>query len=375
MDGAQRVGQREVRLRKNRKTGTVLVGVRTPRGMQWISTGQTSYRDAKRVCDEARVQEAQMAACANLLMSDVISRLLTGKRCSCTDILEAWREEAGHGTAPGTRELYGIILNQWLVESKLERTAITGIRRGRLSEWVNHPGLSLNGRVMRRKVLVSFYKFAVAAGFCGNNPMPLVKVSRRGLEFGQMEPKETVPMTEAEFRVLMTGGKISRTWRQATALAYWLGLRLSDIAALEWASVQEDRIVVYVRKTGRRLELALDDPLLGGGELRGIIAEMMEDRLARPGPYCFPEFRETINDVRKRAKLSVQFGRVLARNGITGRRFHSLRHAAAMRLKDAGVEIEGISRVLGHSGTAATRIYTAHEGAGEKDARAGADSA
>lgn len=350
------------RLRRHLSSGIVQVRIKTPRGMQWLSTGQTSYQAARDVCDQARINELQVAACANLLTGDVIGRLLIGKRFTCSGILEAWAEDVRESMAPETFSGYQTTLLAWLEAIEAGDLPLTGIQKPMISGWVNARRITFRTRQSRLGAIRSFYGFAAVAGYCVGDLSQRVRVRTDDLLFSEMEPKEILPFTETEFRTLMASQRISADWRHATALAYWLGLRLRDVACLEWDSIREAEVIIYPKKTGRRLALPLDDPLLGGGELRGVLAEMTIARV--PGePFCFPVMRATVLDTVKRAKLSVQFGRILRQHKIADRRFHSCRHAAAVRLRTAGKTLEEIGRVLGHASEGVTKRYAEH---GEK---------
>lgn len=351
-----------IRLRTHKSSGTVQVAIKTPRGIQWVSTGQTSMLAAGKVVDLAMLQRLQTAACAEILTADAISRMLTGRKFTVSDIYDAWEKDHETELAATTISGYSATLKQWIAERELERSTLMEINVLSLRAWVNSKNVPMGTRKGRLSALRSFFRFASAAGYCVGDPSRRVTVQSRDLLFRQIEKRAILPITEEEFRRLMAPwANISRQWRHAVALAYWLAFRICDVACLEWDSVKENEIVIYPRKTGRRLALPLDSELLGGGELRTVLAEMREDRLASSSPFCFPWMREALLDTKKRAKLSVYFGRVLERNGIRGKSFHSLRHSAAMRLKGAGKTLEEIGKVLGHASEGATAVYTAHE--------------
>ena len=309
--------------------------------------------------DAAKVQEMQMAACANLLTGDTMSRLLTGKRYSCLAILDAWKAECGTDLAPDTLANYETMLHQFLEEHDYGDGPISSVHRGTMAAWVNAKGVAVGSRKARLAALRSYYAFASAAGYCVGNPAKLICVKLRDLFFDELERKVTAPITHEEYERLMASQTLRGFYRWATALAYWTGLRLRDVACLEWASFKEDRLIVHTRKTGKRVSLPIDDPLLGGGELRGILLEMLEQPQTDPR-FCFPAMREVALDTKRRALLSVQFQRVLQRHGIKGKRYHGLRHACAVRLKQAGRTLEDIAQTLGHSSTDTTVIYTNH---------------
>lgn len=350
------------RLKRRRGQAIIRVQVKTPRGSRWVSTGQTSYDKARQVCTQAMVAELQMAACANALTPEVVQRLTMGRRVTCADILDAWKSETAMEVAPDTLGNYESTLRQWMAALGCEQSVIARVRRCDVYAFVNAPDLSAGSRKQRRNALCSYYAFAHAHGYVIGNIAETIRINQRDLHFDRIESKETLPITPEEFAQLMASPKLTGFWRWATALSYYLGYRMRDVACLEWASVQADQLVVYPRKTrsaGQRLELALDDPLLGAGALRQIILEMVE-QASGDSRYCFSEKREIAMDIRRRAGLSVSYQRILQRHSIRGKRFHSLRHACFMRLKAAGMTDEQIARKLGHASSASTQIYTSH---------------
>lgn len=334
----------------------------TPRGSRWISTGQTSYEKARQVCTQAMVAELQMAACANALTPEVICRLTMGRRITCLDVLDAWKTETAMDIAPDTLANYETTLRQWMTALGCEQSVLARVRRTDAYAFINAPGLSVGTRRQRRNALCSYFAFAHAHGFIVSNIAETIRINQRDLHFDRIEPKETLPITAEEYARLMASPTLTGFWRWATALSYWVGYRIRDVACLEWASVQADRLVVYPRKTrasGQRLELELDDPLLGAGELRRIILEMIE-QASGDSRYCFPHQRQIALTTSRRANLSVAYKRILVRHGITNKKFHSLRHACFMRLKAAGLSNEQIGQKLGHASVASTEIYTSH---------------
>jgi integrase len=347
------------RLLKHRFSGIVRVKIYTQHGAQWVSTGQTSYEKAREVCTKAMVEQLQMAACAGILTADAISRMLTGRRFTCVDILQAWKQEAMIDLAPDTFSAYDGTIRQWMQFCDCERKPLSAIPRRELDAFVNEDGVAAGTRRGRLASLRSYYKFASSAGYCVGNPAERVRVKTRDLLFAGLEPKHTVPITEEEYRMLMASPALRGFYRWATALGYWLGYRLRDIASYQLASLQENVSTIYQGKTGHRLQLPLDDPLLGGGELNRILLEILENTPSG-AVFCFPEQRAMAIDTKRRAHLSVTYRRILQKHGIAGKRFHSLRHAFAMRLDAAGLTLEQIAQRMGHASTETTKIYTDH---------------
>jgi integrase len=56
--------------------------------------------------------------------------------------------------------------------------------------------------------------------------------------------------------------------------------------------------------------------------------------------------------------LSRAFEKACKRSGITGLRFHDLRHTAATRMIERGVNIAAVSRLLGHADIKTTMRYS-----------------
>jgi integrase len=147
---------------------------------------------------------------------------------------------------------------------------------------------------------------------------------------------------------------------KAVSQAKETGLRLSDIAQLEWRSFAEDgKLITWTEKTNKRMELPITNAL------RALISEVP----VTDADYVFPAQRAIIRDVAKRSGLSVQFGRLLDRRHITGKSFHSLRHyratqsfknidkaTLAAKLADT-LSMEQIATLLGHANSKTTKRY------------------
>lgn len=347
------------RLRRDRLTGTVEVGIKTPRGLQWISTGTTSLARARQVVDATVLDRLQLTATANALTADAVGRLLTGRRSTSADILDAWRADPPGNHAPDTLANYDSHLRAMLAELGVATSPLAALRRPALRGWVNAPGVPAGTRRLRLSAARSYYRFANAAGFCVGNPALLIAVDTRDLVFTEIEPRETLPITPEEYALLMASPRVTGFWRAAIPLGFWLTLSIRDAACLEWASLRGNAFVYYRKKTGKRIQLPLDDPLLGAGELSKVFLGLL-DHATSDSPFCFPREKAIALDPKKRAKLSVRFQRLLAAHGIVGKRFHSLRHAGAVRLKNAGKTLEEIGSILGHESIVTTKIYTDH---------------
>jgi site-specific recombinase XerD len=134
--------------------------------------------------------------------------------------------------------------------------------------------------------------------------------------------------------------------------AYGAGLRISEACSLEVADLDSTRMLIHVRegKQSKDRYVMLSDRLLG--------ALRFYWKNARPsGPLLFPGLipgRPITDDAVRDALHSA-----LRQAGITKRVTpHSLRHAFATHLLEAGTDIRTIQRLLGHASIQTTARYT-----------------
>jgi integrase len=155
-------------------------------------------------------------------------------------------------------------------------------------------------------------------------------------------------------------------WRGAIILAATSGLRLGDIARLQWSSVDLEagvlRIVTGKTDTDVVLPIHPDFEDWLSGQPRGI-----------GKAYVFPELARTRVDGTR--GLSHQFGAMVKKAGIlrqitpgtgkgrttTSKSFHSLRHAFVSSLANSGVAPDLRMRLAGHTEAKTHRVYTHHE--------------
>ena len=138
-------------------------------------------------------------------------------------------------------------------------------------------------------------------------------------------------------------------WYAASVISRWTGLRLGDVCHLQWSHVDFDERVIRVRpsKTTRH-SIYVTVPM------SGTLAAMLA-KLPRRENAILPELNATYPHQYKAS--CGPFSAVLARAGITGRRFHDWRHTFASRLADAGVRTELIKKMGGWTQTATALHY------------------
>ena len=118
---------------------------------------------------------------------------------------------------------------------------------------------------------------------------------------------------------------------------------------MEWASVAEDRLIVWTDKRDRRVELPMPP------ELVPVFAG-----LQRTGPNVLPFVYESHRDVRAWycLKKKADLPRELVR--------HCLRHTYATELLKSGLPVEQIQKRLGHFSVQMTQKYLHMDGEGKE---------
>lgn len=350
-------------LKKDPKTGIYKARIKTQNGSPALrSTKTKSLEEARKIVDDSHLVEIQAAAAANALTSEALTAIMANRKVTCEAALVEWVQWRSGFVAPNTVRTQESVLRLFFERFNLLRAPVGRINFEHLNAFVNAEDAGkLSNREQRLATLRSFFQFLAARAYYVGNPTMLVRIRYSAMSHEQKEPTERLPFTEREVNHIVT--HTTGFWRFATLLSYWAGLRLSDVACLEWGSLLPDEIVVWTRKGDARVALPLDHALIGGGKLRMIFLELMSEHNMHP-KLVFPQEAAVITDPRKRSKLSVYFARILERLGIEGKSFHSLRHSFATRMDRSGKSIEEIGRMLGHapSSSAVTSGYIHRKG-------------
>lgn len=387
-------------MKLTKRDGVYHVSFKTATGQRRsISTKQSDREQAVAVVKQAGIAEMERAALAGKLSREVVGRILTGKRMTLAKAVEPFREwMKSRGRAPKTIEENTITLTAWMREMKLESLPPTTITGTHIAGWINDADKA-RGQGSRKIALGhlrTFFAFCCSNGWVSADPSQAVGIDFSVLSHDQKEPVQRQPFTPDELerltaylkseleviglemtRVEQTddysdtgrvvkltnlGGKNSELffWLFAVRVSSTTGLRLSDIAGLEWRCFGEPgKIVVWMDKTNRRIEHILTP------ELEAMVTQI----LVNSPTHLFPDQHAIISDVKRRALLSVQFTRICERIGILGKSYHSTRHAAAnekyhaidkddlaKRLAET-LSMSQIKALLGHSNASTSRLY------------------
>lgn len=361
MIAANRYERDGIELWKQGGTGEYCIRIKAPeRRARMITTGCTDLESAFAMVKETGVEKILMLHYANALTSQTIALATCGRLVKTREVFNGWRTYIREELSRNTVAQYLCYMEDLFKSGTHWQQPIASITQQRINDFVNRPGKA-STRHVRLAACRSLWTYAKAHNHTVCDFPALARVKRRTLTLLELESTPAVPITEAEYRTMMASDKFNHFWKTSIALAYWTGLRFIDCCCLEWESLKPDLIIVWTKKRTKRVALPLDDPLIGSGELRQVLADLSTIPRA-DATYCFPAMRDLyLNGARN--NLPMFFMRTLRKIGIEYKSFHGLRHSCASRLAAAGRTIEEVGRVLGHSNEATTAIYVHKESA------------
>src|SRR5215831_11013132 len=203
----------------------------------------------------------------------------------------------------------------------------------------------------------SFLGFAHRVGFTRFNAAPLIKLKKAPRHIAQRI------LSEVEVAMLIRAAKTDRD-RLMLEVAYFGGLRVSELVSLTWAQV--------IRRDSGEAQLALVGK--GSKERQVLIPAAIAARLfASRGdaPATAPVFQSVRRPGSPLTERAVNFivKEAAERAGINpAASIHWLRHAHASHAIDNGAPITLVSATLGHADLKTTSVY-AHARPGESSGR------
>jgi len=169
------------------------------------------------------------------------------------------------------------------------------------------------------------------------------------------ESKLPVILTRAEVRAILGRVRVP-VYRVCLHTIYACGLRIGEGTALQVGDVDSQRLVLRVRGKGnkdRHVPLAVQtlESLRAFWKLHRSTpwlfpARLQPRSLTGQGPVSIPNVREAFNAAREQSGVAKPAT------------VHSLRHAYATHLLEAGVQLRLIQEILGHKSPRTTAIYT-----------------
>lgn len=353
-------------LHQNPKSGrqyAVLKGQRGQRAIK-ISLGTKSRAVAKKLVRDAGLADIQHAAKANALTAEVVTRLKAGKRVSVNFAFQDYLESLPvRGRRQSSIEHDRRVLTHWIESEKLGSLPIAIVDDKHVHRFVNvRKDTKYATRYRQLTTVRTFLRFCFDRGWIASNPASQVVVQIDGLKQDQLLEEEKIPMTEADVRKILAQLPADEFWHAATLIGWHTGLRLGDVATLDWASISEDRIRVTTSKGVRLVDMELSPEL-----------KRLFSRWPRTASrFVFPQQAAMALDAS--TALSQWYGRMCRRLGLEGKSFNSLRHGFAMRSMDTVSEkklklvqemigaasLDEVRQLLGHAKSKVTLRYLSH---------------
>lgn len=338
-------------LTKHPESGVYKARVKTNDGRTvTLTTGAKTRAEAERIIKASHLPELEEAAKAGRLTADALSRILAGKKLT----LEMAIKDFGAGqTMMGRSKIlihnYAAILNRFGEVTGALNKSVTAVTEKMVYDFINGPGESAaSWRRTQLSAINTFFEFCQTKSWVLINPAGTIQVRMDTLTHAQKEKRSRNPFTATELNILESATEAGSFWHTAIIIARRTGLRLGDIAKLEWDSFAvPKKIIVWTEKRDKRVALDLHPSL---EKAIGAVAPINKR-------FVFPEEAEISSDMNRRANLSTYFRRLCEANNIEGKTFHDIRSHYVTACAKAGIPIEHIAVNVGHSSTATTRGY------------------
>ena len=326
-------------------------------------TTSTSLRTSnKKIAQEEfnKIKAVEDTKRAGAATRDAVAKIVTGSSLKFNEVLKQfveWREM--QGKAPSSTHQYHMWIQSFATSAGIGDSPISSVTSEMVSDYVNKEDKAKSStKTLRLTAIKAFFEFASIRQYCLSNPAAIVSVNARKLTHTQKERAVKVPFTKKEYKKIISHLSSATTAHSnffyvGTILSYWTGLRLGDIASLEWDSIGQGTLAVWTDKSNKRVELPTNAKETGDG----IIQKALDRIPLEDDTYCFPEERLIYLDQRLKARFSIYYKRVLNALDIEGKSFHCLRHSFVTRLAKSGMELEDIAKLVGHSSTDTTEIY------------------
>lgn len=236
------------------------------------------------------------------------------------------------------------IRNRHSILNHLQRRAgrpLLELSTGDLRRHLGRGGVSLGTLRTERSAFIAFYTYALSDQLIDHNPS-------QGLHRINAPRGKARPFTREQVDAMLTSGAYHRS-RVMILLGYYQGFRVSSIAAVHGHHIDYHAGTIRSVVKGRKPLVFPMHPIIAT-----IAPTMPRDgfwfpaRGGRTGHVNPGSVTDAIRDAKLRAGIHDPH--------LTA---HSLRHAFATDLVDAGVDIRVIAELMGHESVATTQIYTA----------------
>lgn len=346
-------------LKKDPDYGYYYARVRGPQGPTYLSMKTKDRKEAARRASEAGIVDESREAVVDNIRQKASLRASVGRNVTLSRSRDMWLDwlETSGAKAPKTVANYRDVVSAFISWRGIEKKPVSALDSATINKWVNRRDWEAK-RTTRFSALAALRKWCEWMNFHGmidGSVGRLCSVNVNDLPQAQKETRHHRAITPDEYGALLCILDQAKTpfYGIAARLSWETGLRLSDVATLEWESWEwntrgDSYLIVWTRKRSRRVKIPLTESLC---EIYDMIPEVVGD-----SRFCFPDEAHVALDPDNK-KLNVFFGRAFKKADIKDGTFHGLRASFAQRMRQEGRNDNWIKDILGHSNLETTRGY------------------
>jgi excisionase family DNA binding protein len=228
--------------------------------------------------------------------------------------------------------------------SEISSFHIEGYKAERLKQHVRHSTVNRCLAVLRRMLNLS-----VEWGYLQEHQRPKFKL------FSEKDNLKERILTQDEETKLFQAS--ATHLRPILTLALHSGMRLGEILSLTWTQIDLKKGLIRVERTKSGLSRLIPVNSALYGDLRATRGQSSSAFLFRNAKTEKPL-----------GSVKTAFKAACRRAGISGLRFHDLRHTFASRLVERGADLITVKELLGHSSVKITERYTHSQSEQKKSA-------
>lgn len=312
---------------------------------------------------------------ANEKADDYMNKLKYGlindfDKVTLNDLMYKWIYEIKKydNIKPSTFESYEGTYRNYIQNSDIANLKLFNIKSVNLQDYYNKMSknaISSSKIKKMNKLLSQFFKYAIQEGYLNRNPSENIIIPK--LESEKKLKEEPIEYyTEDEVKLIKKKLK-GNDLELLVLFALGTGLRQGELLALRYSDIDYEKKQVRVSRSVKvtyvfdeqnkkhRQQLFLDPKTKNSKRIVDIPSSIFEMLPKKDNNELIFTDNEKVWDARK---LYRHWNSFLKENNLPIKKFHSLRHTYATLLLSKGVELITVSKLLGHSSTQITEIYS-----------------
>lgn len=291
-------------------------------------------------------------------------------KVTLSDLMHKWIYEIKKydDIKPSTFESYEGTYRNYIESSDIANLRLFDIKSIKLQTYYNKMsknGISSSKIKKMNKLLYQFFKYAIQEGYLNRNPAENIIIPK--LESEKVLKEEKLEYY-SEDEVKLIKKKIKGYDIELLVLfALGTGLRQGELLALRYSDIDYDKMQIHVNRTVK-VNYVFDDDNTKHKQQNFLEPKTKNSKRVVDIPSSLFTLLPKINsdeliftdngNTWEARKLYRHWNYFLKENDLPIKKFHSLRHTYATLLLSKGVELITVSKLLGHSSTQITEIYS-----------------